>query len=226
MVPTSIGQRLHSSPGRVRIAVIASILIVIADFALILWFRPWHHRCIEGRGALAVVAVILNIWLVQGDLASVGFVKPAQGFWYWCRATLLIGLMVGALLVTCAPAWVLSGRELPLYSIDPQYLLEDLLHMCVFAPVLEEAVYRLALCVPLCAAIGPTKTIVASGLVFGGLHVAYGNPSPENLVGGLFLAWAYWKSGSILVPVAMHGFGNLVAVFGQLATWYWLKGGF
>ena len=52
----------------------------------------------------------------------------------------------------------------------------------------------------------------------------YGNPSPENLVGGFFLAWAYLKSDSIIVPVVLHGLGNLAALAGQVATWYWLRG--
>src|SRR5439155_10185900 len=98
------------------------------------------------------------------------------------------------------------------------------LRMCVFAPVLEEAVYRLALCVPLAVWLGPWRAIVVSGLAFAGLHVAYGNPSPENLVGGLFLAWAYLKSESIVVPVVLHSLGNLCVLILQVGAWYWLGG--
>jgi membrane protease YdiL (CAAX protease family) len=94
--------------------------------------------------------------------------------------------------------------------------------MCVVAPVLEEVLYRLALCVPLAVWLGPWTAIVVSGLAFAGLHVAAGNPSPENLVGGLFLAWAYLKSESIFVPVLLHSLGNLCALAGQVGTWYWL----
>lgn len=66
--------------------------------------------------------------------------------------------------------------------------------------------------------------IVVSGVVFGGLHVVNGNPSPENLVGGLFLAWAYLKSGTIYIPILLHSLGNFVAWAGQVAAWYWLHG--
>jgi membrane protease YdiL (CAAX protease family) len=61
-------------------------------------------------------------------------------------------------------------------------------------------------------------------LAFGGLHVAYGNPSPENLVGCLFLAWAYLKSESIVVPVVLHGLGNLCVLALQVGAWYFWGG--
>ena len=196
-------------------------LVVAADLALVLWNRIPVSS--EGRGVLAFMALAINLRLVQGDMASVGLVMPVQGWRYWARMALLIGLVVAACVVVGLGAWVLSGHELPIYATDPNDLGASFLHMCVFAPVLEETIYRLALCVPLGVGIGPGKAIAVSGLAFGGLHVAYGNPSPENLVGGFFLAWAYLKSESIVVPVLLHGLGNLAALTGQVGMWYWSK---
>lgn len=88
----------------------------------------------------------------------------------------------------------------------------------------QVSIYRLILCVPLTVLLGPWRTVAVSGLAFGGLHWAYGTPSPENLVGGFLLAWAYLKSGSIAVPVMLHGLGNLFALAAQVGTWYWLQG--
>lgn len=90
------------------------------------------------------------------------------------------------------------------------------------APVLEESVYRLFVCVPLVPLIGCRSTIIASGILFGLLLVLYGNPSPENLFGGFFLAWAYLKSKSIVVPLLLHGIGNGVVVASQIAGWYFM----
>lgn len=64
-----------------------------------------------------------------------------------------------------------------------------------------------------------------SGSSFAALHVVGGVPSPENLVGGLFSAWAYLKSESIAVPVLLRGLGNLCAPAAQVGAWYWLRGG-
>jgi uncharacterized protein len=218
---TAIGQRLHSSPGRLAAATAVALLVVAADFALVLWNRGMVGT--EGRGVLALLALAINLRLVQGDPASLGLVMPVQGWRYWGRMALLIGLVVAACIVVGLGAWVLSGHELPVYATDPRDLGAWFLHGCVFAPVLEETTYRLALCVPLSAWLGPWRAIALSGVAFGGLHVAYGNPSPENLVGGFFLAWAYLKSESIVVPVVLHGLGNLAALAGQVGMWYWLR---
>jgi membrane protease YdiL (CAAX protease family) len=99
----------------------------------------------------------------------------------WLRTGLVIGLMVGACAVAGWEAWMLSGPELPAYAAKappPVALGERFLQMCVFAPVLEEAVYRLACCVPLAALVGPWPAVLVRGAAFGLLHVICGNPSP------------------------------------------------
>jgi uncharacterized protein len=220
---TAIGQRLNSSPSGLATASTVGGLVVAADLALVCWNR--YPQSIEGRGVLAVIALAAHLLLVGGDLASVGLrLSPVQGWWYWVRASLLIGLVVGVCIVVGLGAWVLSRRELPVYATAPGDIGIDFLHMCLFAPVLEDVIYRLALCVPLAVLLGPWRAIAASGFVFGGLHFAYGNLSPANLVGGFFLAWAYLKSESIVVPVLLHGVGNLCALAGKVGTWYWLGG--
>jgi membrane protease YdiL (CAAX protease family) len=198
-------------------------LIVAADLALVCWNRD--PEAVQGRGALAVIALAAHLWAVNGELASVGLrLTPVQGGWYWIRLSLWIGLIVLACMGVGLGAWVLSGREVPVYATSPGNLGPAFLRMCLFAPVLEEVTYRLALCVPLAVLLGPWWAVAVSGLAFGGLHVAYGNPSPENLVGGFFIAWAYLKSESIAVPVFLHGLGNLCALAAQVGAWYWLTG--
>jgi CAAX protease family protein len=136
--------------------------------------------------------------------------------------TILIGLAVAVCIVAGLWAWLLAGREVPFYRTPPREVGFRFLQMCVFTPLHEEAVYRLALCVPLAALSRPWTAIVLSGLIFGLLHFLYGNPSPENLVGGFFLAWAFLKSGSIYVPVLLHSLGNCCALAAQVGAWFWL----
>jgi membrane protease YdiL (CAAX protease family) len=220
---TAIGQRLSSSPGGLAAASAIAAFVVAADLALVRWNR--YPQSTEGRGVLALIALAVNLRLVQGDLPSLGLrLTPRQGWWYWVWVSALIGLAVAVCILVGLGAWVLSGHELPIYATDPGDLGASFLHMCVFAPVLEETTYRLAVCMPLAVLLGPWQAIAVSGLAFGGLHVASGNPSPENLVGGFFLAWAYLKSQSIAVPVLWHGSGNLCALAAQVGAWYWLRG--
>ena len=76
-----------------------------------------------------------------------------------------------------------------------------------------------------CTALTPASSsgaILVSGLIFGLIHVLGGNASPENHIAGFMLAWAFLRSGTILVPIATHSAGNLLALSGQVAGWYLL----
>ena len=55
----------------------------------------------------------------------------------------------------------------------------------------------------------PGAANIAGGIVFAALHFAYGSPGLDNFLAGYILAWAYIKSGSIIVPVVLHSLGNM-----------------
>jgi membrane protease YdiL (CAAX protease family) len=57
---------------------------------------------------------------------------------------------------------------------------------------------------------------------FAALHLIHGNPSPENLAGGLILAWVYLKSEGLALPILLHSLGNLLALLMQVGAWFWL----
>jgi membrane protease YdiL (CAAX protease family) len=57
--------------------------------------------------------------------------------------------------------------------------------------------------------------------VFAGLHVVTGVASPDNLIAGYILAWAYLKSGSLFIPVTLHALGNLSVLIAEVAAWHW-----
>lgn len=220
---TAIGKDLRSAPSNLATASVVTALVILTDFALVLW-TPFPER-LQPRWVVALLALIMLFRLVHRDRASMGFrFSPVQGWLYWGVLSLWLGLAVLICIVVGLGALVLLGYELPMYSTPPRQIGPAFLRMCVFTPVLEETIYRIVICVPLTVLLGPWNAIVVSGLVFGALHVAYGNPSPENLVGGFLLAWAYLKSESIAVPLLLHGTGNLFALAGQVAAWWWLNG--
>ena len=227
---TSIGRGLGSSRSRLAVASAFGMLVVAADFTLVWCARSartteGYTQAIEGRWVLAVIALAALLRLNDGDLVSVGLrLTPTQGWRWWMKVSLGIGLAVAVCVAAGLGLWVLSGRDVPIYTTAPDDISRSFLQMCVFAPVLEEVLYRLALGMPLAAWLGPRWSIAVNCSVFAGLHVVAGNPSPENLVGGLFLALAYLKSDSILVPVLLHSLGNLCALAGQVGIWFWLCG--
>jgi membrane protease YdiL (CAAX protease family) len=89
---------------------------------------------------------------------------------------------------------------------------------CLFAPTFEELIYRLAICSTLLAWIGRWPTVFVSGLVFGFIHIANDVAGPDNFIAGYFFAWAYLRSGSLAVQIAMHAAGNLVVALLQPAV--------
>jgi uncharacterized protein len=220
MQKISIGCRLRDSRQRLAIAAALGAGTVLADLALVRW-GYWDGGM--GRGALAVFALAVYVFLVNGDLVSLGLVLVPTGGWrHWARVAMVIGLLVAGFIVVGLGTWIALGRELPLYTVRPSEVGAVFFRACVVAPIIEETTYRLAICIPAAILLRPWGAVVASGLAFATLHLVYGNPSPENLVGGFFLAWAYLKSGTILVPILFHSAGNLCAVATQIAAWYWV----
>jgi uncharacterized protein len=117
-----------------------------------------------------------------------------------------------------------AKKHIRLYEIRPSDLRIMFVQMCVLSPIFEEATYQFGLCTGLVTVLRPWGTIVVTGMIFGALHILYGNPGPDNLIAGYFLAWAYLKSGTIVVPVVLHSFGKLCALAMHFATWYWHHG--
>jgi len=165
------------------------------------------------RSVAAVCGVCLYLVLAGGDRGSLGLrLVPRQGWAWWGKATLVIGGCVGGFVLVATVVAVLCGVDVAEYRLfrSAGEFWPWARHACLAAPVLEESIYRFVLCVAAAAAIGPVGAVLVSGITFGALHVVYGNPGPDNLVAGFVFAWAYQRSGSLLVPMALHGLGNLV----------------
>lgn len=222
---TSIGRHLAGSPWRIAAAGIVGAVTVAVDLLLA------HVRMagvpVDPRWLLVFIPLAAYLLLARGDRRSLGLnLSPLQGWRYWCRITLVLGLLtgvlVGGLVVIAWGVYRLLGADLPVYTTPPHRVTHALVGMCITAPLLEEAIYRVAVCVPAAVLLRPAGAIAVSGLLFGLLHVLAGNPGPDNLIAGFFLAWAFLKSGSIAVPLVWHSLGNLCALAIQVGTWYWL----
>src|SRR4051812_36863205 len=95
---TPLGRRLRDSPRALVIAGLTGAVAILADLALVRW--AIYAGGGQGRGVIPLIALAVYLPLVEGDLASVGLtVAPTQGWTYWLKATLAIGLLVGAFIV-------------------------------------------------------------------------------------------------------------------------------
>jgi uncharacterized protein len=166
-----------------------------------------HYRFVLGAAAMAVL-----LWLARGDLGAIGFTRPQPSGRWWIKATLITGAIFVAIVTLVLVVLVATGHATspPMFHSPAEFAWRA----CVIAPLKEEPIYRVALCAPLVAVVGRWPTIVISGLVFACLHHVYGNLSPDNALAGILLGWAYLRSGSVLVPIALHAIGNgLVVLF-------------
>ena len=201
---------------------LAAAAVACADLWLV-----WNDRTslIGPRAIPPTLALASYGLLYRGDARAMGLrFRPIQGFRYWVVATALIGAAIGAFLLLVLAVALLTGYPIRVYELPPGDLWIGFLHMCMLTPILEEAIYRLGFCTGSVPVLKPWGTVVASGLIFGALHVLYGNPGPDNLIAGYFLAWAYLKSGTIVVPVVLHALGNLCVLSLHFGTWYWRHG--
>lgn len=189
-----------------------AIAILAVDLEIVRTRPVWIS---DGRWALALSGLLTIVALSRGNPATIGLRAPAGGWGRWVRLGVYLGLLVGTVSAAVVSLWRWSGRPLP--SLPPRWMSVHVqfLHMCLFSPLLEETLYRVVLCIPL-AAYSRVLAIAVSGVAFAALHVVYGNPSPENQLGGFLLAWAYLRSGSLAVPLLLHSAGNLIALVFQV----------
>jgi membrane protease YdiL (CAAX protease family) len=221
---TPIGRALLESKPKLALAALTGAVVIGFDLVL-MRVRPDEAFAVW-RVVPTLAAVAVYLILARCDRASLGLtVIPIQGAIYWFKATAALGVIIGGWILAAGGIWILTGHDLPLRPLPPARVGTAFVWGCVQFPLLEESIYRLALCVPFAAFIRPVGAIALSGVLFGFLHVFYGNASADNLVAGYFLAWSFLKSGTIVVPVMLHSVGNACGLCVQVATWYWLNGG-
>jgi membrane protease YdiL (CAAX protease family) len=203
----------------VAIAVVACDLVLCANRQLTTWW-------LVGL-ATAVVVTNVVVALQTRDRLSFGFQLIAiQGWASWAKITIILGAIV--LSVIGLSAAVVLGI-LRMHVSPPHHLVDQsqigplFVWMCICAPLAEEVIYRLAICPPATALFGPKTAIAVSGVAFAAAHVLGGNPGPENQIAGFLLAWAYLKSGSLVVPITLHFLGNLVAFGLQVYVFFWVE---
>lgn len=210
MSTTLIGRAFRDDRRSGAIALVIALALVGLQFQGLVLERSWA----AGQGGTHLVlalGVALVLWRLAGrDFDTVGLrIRPVPSWRYWLGATAVIGVAVGAVVV----GYLLVTGEHEATSLrgpDVETWMAVIPSACLFAPVFEELVFRLALCSTLVAWIGRWPTVFVSGALFGTVHFVYDNAGPDNFVAGYFFAWAYLRSGSIALPIGLHAAGNLV----------------
>jgi membrane protease YdiL (CAAX protease family) len=226
---TAIGATLNPSPRLPWLTALAAVLIVGAGMASIP-VGPYLGLDDTFRFVLALLGALSCAFASSAQPPTGGTtfglrVAPRQGWWYWVRAAAVIGAVLFVALLGAGVGFVALGSSLPEPRLkSPSGIWPLCLGTCVTAPLLEEIIYRLVYCPPTAALLGPRTCVIHNGVAFAGLHLLYGNPSPENLLGGFILSWAFLKSETLLVPLLLHAGGNACALLANVAYYCWWQG--
>ena len=162
----------------------------------------------------ATALIVLAAFVALGaDCRALGLrLRPFPNGRYWLRAFTILGLCALALIgVAAVLCWF---SEVPIRSqfSSPYEIFWFATGACLLAPLTEELFYRMALCAPLAARIGPSGTILISSIVFGYLHVRWGNFHWLQILAGAIFAWSYLRSGCLWIPILMHSLGNTLVL--------------
>jgi len=173
-----------------------------------------------GVGAGCLVLARARRWDREA-LGLVARVRPDAGFW---------ARVVGAFALFFVP-WFAAAALAARAGFDPFGMCEmakpwswgESYLALVHAPLWEEALFRFLLCGALLGRVPPSVNIAFNGALFALAHIVYGGIGPDSLVGGFMFAWGFLRSGTILVPLAMHFLGNLALVLiVEGAAFHWL----
>ncbi|HLA85235.1 MAG TPA: type II CAAX endopeptidase family protein [Thermoguttaceae bacterium] len=216
---TPIGLDLRGKRRLCVVYAVVAVVVVLLEFgSASRVVQPWW---LDLRAVLA--AFVLLAFVLPGNVSreSLGLrLTPIQPICYWVRFTVLIAAAMLVIILICTDVVHAMGLPISIHKTPPDHVVVRLLSMCLYAPLVEELIFRFAICVPATAILGPVGAILLSGSLFAAIHFTYGNPGPDNFVAGFILAWAYLKSGSILVPMTLHALGNSVAWAAQTLAWH------
>ena len=126
----------------------------------------------------------------------------------------LFWVVIAALGTIIPSEWLLEQMNLP--DVNAELFAKIMatpwgyLAICIFAPLVEEVVFRGAILRALLESYRPWIAILISALFFAVVHF---NPAqmPHAFLIGVLMGWMYWRTGSIIPGILLHWVNNTVA---------------
>lgn len=162
----------------------------------------WFHGCVLAGALFLAFARGWN----RRALGLVWRPQPSLSYWLYASGWGLLICVVGFLITIefsrhGSDVFGLCETELPSTN-------GSILSFVLRASIEEELLFRFFLCGALLGYVSMGANIAINGVVFALVHIVLGGIGPDSVVAGFILAWAFLRSGSIVVPIAMHAAGN------------------
>lgn len=162
---------------------------------------------IAQSAAYCIVAMAVFMGFKWSDVSPAYLRSRQWGVFFWCVVASLGAIIPTMWLQELMPALPDTTKDLfaEIMRNDFGYIT-----LCIFAPLVEELVFRGAILRALLASMPkPAYAIIISALLFSMAHI---NPAqmPHAFLVGLLLGWTCYRTGSILPGVAFHWTNNTV----------------
>ena len=201
----------------------AAVILVLAVMISILPQLGFSGRAF-GRGLISYLLQCAAFFLLP--LADVGLRHQGRPEWLGFRPGSWLGrlklglifgllLLFGSLAVSALVSWILPEQLIRTQDVvlmlgkaaNAFELLLLVLFIVVLSPIAEEMLFRAFLYPPLLTALGRKWGILASGAVFGAIHMNLAGFLPLALC-GLILTWLYDRYQDIGLNILAHALLN------------------
>lgn len=217
---TTVGIYLTVSITKVpdEVASCGQALALVPIYILLTASLPWffvNRQIILPAAYLVVIGVCAwYIYFKRLPLAAVGL-APMKNMWRYVA----LGAVVSVPLAVVEFFILNTQRETPTFQLT--YLARDVVYMLVFVGVGEEVLFRGIVQNNLGRVYGKRWGLLLSAGIFGIMHLGWRSGYEVAFTFGIgwMLGWIYWRSGSLVVPIVIHGLANtlLVAVIPYLS---------
>ena len=171
---------------------------------------------------LAMIISIIFIYRIELKDNLNHFKKNAEPAFKNCAKYLLASYVLVALSNSLIRIFVetdIAQNEAAIRNLSIAFPLYTIIITILFAPIIEELIFRFSLR----KLFGTLDWvyIICSGLIFGLLHVLFGNDYIYLIsysIPGCIFAYAYVKEKNIIVPIILHAINNGVGI--AIIAWF------
>lgn len=167
-------------------------------------------------GIVVHIIQILFTWLFiirhyNLSWKTFGFRKPKRQDWIFLIGWFFISILVSAFVLYLTFSFLDIGSS-KANNMETAGFLLSILMTTIIAPIEEELGFRGVIYVYLKSRLGTASGIVISALIFGLNHAPSWEQVPNAIAMGMIFAFVYERTGSLWMPIILHGLLNALTV--------------